>query len=100
VIVNALQMTLFDLRLRPEDLDESNGKMTFLLLFHRAVDANEIRCELSRPIQMNEEGQVSGWAERIILPPSPFGGGTGAAKVPTDVPQTPNVVVKVKRRSA
>jgi hypothetical protein len=98
VTVNALQMTLFDLRLRPEDLDESNGKMTFLLLFHRLPVEGEIRCELSRPIAMNDEGQVSGWAERIILPTLPMGG--RATEIPTDVPQTPKVVVRVKRRSA
>jgi hypothetical protein len=98
VTVNALQMTLFDVRLRPEDLDESSGKMTFLLLFHSDAEANEVRCELSRPIKMNEVGQVSGWAERIILPTSPLGG--EVVKVPTDVPQTPKVVVKIKRRSA
>ena len=98
VTVNALQMTLFDVRLRPEDLDEKNGKMTFLLLFHYDAKANELRCELSRPIEMNEEGQVSGWAERIILPNSPLGG--DVVTVPTDVPQTPAVTVTIKRRSA
>jgi hypothetical protein len=98
VTINALQMTLFDVRLRPEDLDESNGRITFLLLFHSDAKANEVRCELSRPIKMNEEGQVSGWAERIILPTSPLGG--DVMKVLTDVPQTPTVVVKIKRRCA
>jgi len=98
VTVNALQMDLFDVRLRPEDLDDSSGKMTFLLLFHHDAKANEVRCELSRPITMNDEGQVNGWAERIILPSSPFGG--DMVKVPTDVPQTPPIVVTIKRRSA
>lgn len=98
VTVNALQMTLFDIRLRPEDLDETNGRMTFILLFHRDIEANELRCELSRPIKMNEDGQVDGWAERIILPSTPLGG--DKAEVSTDVPQTPNVIIKVKRRSA
>jgi hypothetical protein len=98
VTVNALQMTLFDVRLRPEDLDETSGRMTFLLLFHSDTKTNEVRCELSRPIKMNEEGQVSGWAERVILPASPLSG--HVTEVPSHVPQTPNVEVKVKRRSA
>ncbi len=98
VTINALQMTLFDVRLRPEDLDESNGKMTFLLLFHFDINASEVRCELSRPVEMNGEGQVSGWAERIILPTSPLGG--NASRVPNDVPETPPVVVNIRRRSA
>jgi hypothetical protein len=47
---------------------------------------------------MNEDGQIDAWAERIILPAIPFGG--DKVEVPTDVPQTPNVVVNIKRRSA
>jgi hypothetical protein len=96
---NARQYRLFeDIRLRPEELEEINGKMTWILLFHRDARAGEVRSELSRPIRMNIEGQVAGWAERIILGVSRFGG--DRSEVSTDVPQTPNVVVKVIRRSA
>src|ERR1700722_1230643 len=92
VTVNALQMELFDLRLRPEDLDDSNGKMTFVLLFSRDSKTDEVRSELSRPIAMNEEGHVSEWAERIILPTIRLGGQT--TEISSDVPQTPKVVVR------
>jgi hypothetical protein len=96
---NARQYRLFeDIRLRPEELDEINGKMTWILLFYRDTTTEEVRSELSRPIKMNIDGQVAGWAERIILGSSPFGG--DRVEVPTDVPQTPNVIVKVTRRSA
>ena len=99
VTINALQMKLFqEIRLCPDDLKEINGKMTWILLFHRDAKANEVRCELSRPVRMNVDGQVDGWAERIILGSTPFGG--DKAQVPTDVPQSPNVVVDVKRRRA
>ncbi len=100
VTVNALQMELFgDIRLRPEDLKDISGKMTWVLLFHRDTQAQEVRCELSRPVKMNAEGHVDSWAERIILASMPFGGDT--IQIPTGhVPQTPNIVVDVKRRRA
>ena len=99
ITINALQMRLFEeIRLQPDDLEEINGKMTWILLFHRDPIANELRCELSRPIKMNVDGQVTGWAERIILGSTPLGG--DKVEVPTNVPQTPNLNVNVKRRSA
>jgi hypothetical protein len=99
VTVNAAQTTLFgDIRLRPEDLKDKGGMMTWILLFHRDNETHEVRSELSRPTNMNAEGYVDEWAERIILCSTPIGG--DGIKVPTDVPQTPNVVVEVKRRRA
>jgi hypothetical protein len=96
---NARQYRLFeDIRLRPQELEEINAKMTWILLFHRDTKAEEVRSELSRPIRMNLEGQVAGWAERIILGSSPFG--RDRVEVPADVPQTPNVIVRINRRGA
>jgi hypothetical protein len=70
--------------------------MTWILLFHHDVKMNEVRAELSRPIKMNADGEVDGWAERIILKSTPISG--DEVRVPTDVPQTPDVVVDVKRK--
>lgn len=97
--INQRQLTLFDdIRLRPQDLDELNsGRMTWMLLIHRDVLRREIRCELSRPVNMNEDGRVDGWAERIILPSTPFGADTAEMPMP-EVPQSPVIDVQVTRR--
>lgn len=41
-------------------------QLTWLLLLARIGDA--VRCELSRPSDMGEDGRVDTWMERIILP--------------------------------
>jgi hypothetical protein len=98
VTANALQLKLFgDIRLRPEDLERINGQMTWILLFHRDTRENEVRSELSRPIKMDIEGHVTGWAERILLGSMPFESG---AISPSSIPQTPSLVVEVKRKRA
>jgi hypothetical protein len=98
---NQAQYNLFpDTLLTPEDLEKINGsmgRMTWLLLMHRDIQTQEVRCELSRPINMNAECQVSGWAERLILSPMPFLGAT--ADIAPDVPQSPEIDVRVKRRA-
>ncbi len=96
---NELARTLFgDIRLRPEDLKKINGRMTWILLFYRDIAASEVRTELSLPTKMNVEDYVDGWVERIILGSMPFGG--DSIKTPAEVPQTPNIVIDVKRRNA
>jgi hypothetical protein len=100
VTANALQLKLFgDIRLRPEDLESINGQMTWILLFHRDVKAQEVRCELSRPVNMNIDGHVDGWAERIILRSMPFGL-DAVLDVPSNIAQTPDIIVQVKRKRA
>lgn len=96
VTANALQMKLFgEVRLQPEDLESINGQMTWILLFHRDTKEMEIRCELSRPVGMNQEGQVDGWVERILLGSMPFG-----SDRLENVEQSPNVEIEVKRKRA
>lgn len=102
VAVNERQLELFgNLPLRPEQLAMFNECMTWLLLFHCDTEAREVRCELSRPVKMDEEGYVDDWAERVILTAFPFGG--DSAKVPniplTDAPQSPEIVVEIKKRT-
>jgi hypothetical protein len=99
VTANALQMKLFgEIRLQPEDLESVNGQMTWILLFHRDARAQEIRAELSRPVKMDVDGHVDGWIERIVLGSMPLG--SNPVRLPGDVPQTPNIVIEVKRKRA
>ena len=75
------------------------GRVAYVLLFHRDLEAEEVRAELSQPVKINEEdGRVDGWVERIILGSIPFGGDR-ILKTP-DAPQTPNINIEIKRRSA
>jgi hypothetical protein len=82
-----------------EQTTAKTGFITWLLLIHSDELTREVRCELSLPVGMNEHGQVDGWDERIILGSTPFDADT--LKVPTDVnpPQSPNIIVNVKRRA-
>ena len=49
-----------------------NEWATWLLLTYRDTSAREVRCELSRPVNIGIDGRVDGWAERIILGSIPF----------------------------
>jgi hypothetical protein len=60
------QLTLFDLD--GIGTDDGDELLTWFLLFHS--DDHEFRAELSLPNQIIE-GRITGWAERIILPPFP-----------------------------
>ena len=84
-----------------EQTTAKTGYITWLLLIHsdEREQSREVRCELSLPVGMNEEGRVDGWEERIILGSTPFDADT--LKVPTDEnpPQSPNIIVNVKRRA-
>jgi hypothetical protein len=99
VVVNALQLDLFgNVPLKPEELKRTNGVMTWILLFHRDVAAQETRFELSRPVKMDSEGHVIVWVERIIFAALPFG--TDGVLVPADLPLSPEIVPEVKRKRA
>jgi hypothetical protein len=75
VQVNQLQEFLFpEMALPSKESLSATGRATWILLMHRDRDAQEVRCELSRPISMTDDGHVDGWAERIILNPTPFDG--------------------------
>lgn len=52
------------------DLGRAGDLAIWLLLYHPAGD--EIRAELSRPEDITPAGYVTGWAERIMLPPVPL----------------------------
>ncbi len=46
---------------------DASLRKTYLLLFHRDEDADEIRAELSLPAEMTGDGFVVEWQERIVL---------------------------------
>lgn len=95
---NQEQYKLFpDTLLTPEHLEKINGRMTWLLLIHRDIQAQEVRCELSQPVGMNADCQVSGWAERIILSSIPFPG--SMADIESDAPKSPEIDIRIKRRA-
>jgi len=68
-------------------------RVTWLLLIARESD--EVRCELSLPAAIGEDGRVESWSERIILVPV---GGDGEPTIkPAD--QEPEIEVSVSRRA-
>jgi hypothetical protein len=71
------------------------GRETWILLIHRA--ATEVRCELSLPISMDEDGHVNVWRERIILGSIPLDGDMAEA-IPAP-PTLPDIDVSVRRRA-
>lgn len=48
------------------------GCLTWFLVIYAATD--EIRLELALPFSVGSDGLVSGWIERILLPPLPISG--------------------------
>jgi hypothetical protein len=66
VHANFEQLTLFELGGSLDD--NGDGLLTWFLLFHS--EEHEFRAEVSLPNQIIE-GRITGWAERIILPPFP-----------------------------
>ncbi|MBV8362011.1 MAG: hypothetical protein JO189_29375 [Deltaproteobacteria bacterium] len=68
VTINANQPWLPDFELEEEVAPEANLP-TWLLLFYAAE--KELRAELSLPVNIDSEGHVSAWRERVILPALP-----------------------------
>jgi hypothetical protein len=99
VVANQRQLVLFAEMLPPKETLKDRGRATWLLLLHRDLDAREMRCELSRPISMDDDGRVDGWAERIILTSRPFDGLGGVLADGDNGPQSPEITVEIKRRA-
>lgn len=75
------------------DDDYVQPAATWLLLIHHAV--NEIRSELSQPVEIGVDGRINGWRERIMLPSIPLDPEL-ATVVP---PSQPDVDVQVRRKA-
>ena len=73
----------------------SGSRETWYLLIHHADD--EVRCELSLTISMDEDGHITAWRERIVLGSIPLDGDT-CETVPAP-PTLPDIDVSVRRRA-
>jgi len=71
------------------------GRSTWLLLTYRDTASRELRSELSRPIDMTEDGHVSKWAERIILTAFPLDENPQFES--DDANQSPEITVEIKQ---
>lgn len=98
IVANQQQM-LFPEMVPPVEALNDPRRATWLLLVCRDVEAREMRCELSRPIGMDDDGRVDGWAERIILTSRPFDGIGDALLGGNNGPQSPEITVEIKRRA-
>lgn len=96
VAANQLLLDLFE-ALEPR-VESSSGhsedRATWILLIHRTQ--NEVRCELSLPSSIGDDGRIDGWQERILLTPVPVD------NEPTEVlpPPMQDVEIEIKRRQA
>jgi hypothetical protein len=91
VVINSGQLDFFLAEATP--VDDAYKRATWMLLFHTYGD--EIRGEPSLPVQMDEEGHISIWKERIILPATPLG-----SDVKMPVPDfSPDVEIDIRRRA-
>ncbi len=100
VEANQYSLNFGDSPVSPEALATIRSRETWILLMHTDTEGRELRCELSRPVNMNEESRVDGWDERIILSVTPLDGDeitiTGDEN---NGPQSPEIIVEVKRRA-
>lgn len=73
--------------------DDENKPTTWLLLVHHAK--NEIRAELSLPLDVDHEGRVTVWRERILLQSIPLDG------EPIEImpPALPDIDIAVRRKA-
>jgi hypothetical protein len=98
ITVNQLQFSFMDERpslARGASSRPKNHRATWILLIRRA--SNEVRCELSLPISIGEDGHIDAWRERILLSSIPLDGDLAEA-VPTP-PPLPDIRIDVKRRA-
>jgi len=96
---NQLPLQFGDTPVSPEVLETIKSRETWILLLHTDIKAGMVRSELSRPINMNEEGRVDDWSIRIILESIPFDAGDISITGGNDNgPQSPEIIVEIKRR--
>jgi hypothetical protein len=79
------------------------GRTLWIFLVHRDLKNRELRSELSRPLEMSEDGYIDKWGDRIIFPAIPFD--FGDADFNQDNPnsgnedggQSPEITVEVRK---
>lgn len=79
-----------------EEQDEEQQPTTWLFLVHHAQ--GEIRCELSLPLDVSDDGRVSVWQERILLPSMPLDP-QSVDIAPIVPPSQPDIDVAVRRKA-
>ena len=67
VAENQLTFSLIDKDFPRAAEPGSNPKQTWILLYFIDEDADEIRCEISLPARLSDDGHVNSWRERVIL---------------------------------
>ena len=67
---------------------------TWVLLHH--LSANKIQAELSKPNEIDDDGKIISWSERILLQSIPLDG-ESISVVP---PQLPDIDIEISRKSA
>lgn len=74
-------------------------RTTWILLVYCDIEAQKVRCELSCPIRMNDDGYVDEWKERIILTATPFDGIDPSRITEPKGPSSPEIRVEIKKRA-
>lgn len=96
VYYNVRQMDMFPVERSDRQrlpLDTTAEQILWMLLFHVDVSNQIVHYELSRPINMAENGKVDDWNPRFIMPPldlsapDNFGGPDSSPTI--DIPVTP-----------
>jgi hypothetical protein len=98
ITVNQMQFSFMNERpasARGDASGRDNHRATWILLIRRA--SNEVRCELSLPISIGDDGHINDWRERILLGSIPLDGDLAEA-VPNP-PPLPDITIDVKRRA-
>ncbi|HEV2619230.1 MAG TPA: hypothetical protein VGU23_04755 [Acidobacteriaceae bacterium] len=69
------------------------GPLTWFLLLHRSSE--ELRSELSLPLEISSDGRITRWQERIVLSAIPLDG----ESIEIFGPQGPDLDIHVKRKA-
>jgi hypothetical protein len=106
VEVNLEQQTQFAFMEDPAAAMETSkrlGRTLWIFLLHRDSDKRELRSELSRPLEMSEDGYIDRWGDRIIFPPIPFDGDADTYNPDNpnsgndDGGQSPEITVEIRK---
>lgn len=73
VTINGQLELPLDLQVLADASAERRSGVETWILLHRPTEGGEVRAELSLPVTVDETGFVTGWSERILLPPLTFG---------------------------
>jgi hypothetical protein len=79
----------------PQTKEDAAGNDTWVLLHYTDSTKQEIRIELSRPSEIGDDGKISAWSERIILPSISFDGD------PVEIltPSGPDIDIEIRRKA-